>query len=151
MNCKTTIHKDRPISQMSVLVSEEYAHLITPQQKKVLSHNVFSIGEDPLVSHYSGCGAGWCEISKKGKLVDFKYFSETEALIKGVQSEKTKSISDWYCSDGEIHRDRLMSSGQTNQNFYMFFFTPDDLRPRLLDNGNMRMIVNFSCFSLIRF
>ena len=123
---------------------------ISPQQRKVLLNNAFSISCDPLSYLYSGCGAGWCEIDKVGKLVDIKYFSKGTSLAKSVHSDKETS-SDWFFCADDTHRELLMSSGSKDQNILMFDFSPEDMQPLLLENGNIRVIVNLSGYSLYRF
>lgn len=93
---------------------------ITHKQFEVLSEISFEITDDsPFYKFYDGCGHGWLEFDKDGKLVNMRY---------------SHSLDD---------------EGSSEQNLDNFTIMAEDLEPKILDNGNVRVLVNINIDEMI--
>lgn len=148
MRTKTVNLPHRKVSYLTADVAEDIKEKVSEKQYELLKHNVFNLEEgDIVVDKYSGCGAGWCEIDTEGNIVDLQYFSLENSLVASTG----ENFVDKFISRDDIHRKILLHTGQKEQNMLSFNFTKEDLYPEFIEGGNIRVIVNFSNYSLHRF
>ncbi len=144
MKLETYTNKNNTTSCKSLEVAKKYKNKVTYKQYRVLKHNTLYLEDsDEVLNKYCGCGCGWVEIDKEGRAVDLMYLDEdmTEWVRGGLAA---------IIKDNDM-RLLALDNGQSEQNIGTLRFREDLLEPLILDNGNMRLLVNFSCYHLVRY
>ena len=143
MKTKIIKHEQSLVSMLSEDMAKHFQDKVTPAQYEVLKHNVYELEDgDVIYSKYSGCGCGWVEIDRDGNPIDLQYIKEEIADVRE---------GDWVVASSRELQDLYLTTGQKEQNIYMLNFHTDQIAPKILENGNIRLLVNFSCYELVRF
>ena len=119
---KTLTRPEFGITTQTIKVAEAFKDTLTKEQYETLKHNQFTIEDkDKVIDDYRGCGCGWAEINKDGEFMKLRY---------------AHSLND---------------EGSKEQNCNATPLTAKGLEPKVLKNGNVRFLVNFSNYMLLRF
>lgn len=153
MQLETIKHPAHTVSCLSESMAKNFKDGLTREQYEILKHNVYTLEkEDVIYDKYNGCGCGWVEIDKDGKAIDLQYLSED------VVDVRDNGYADWedeytevVVVDSQECQSLYLNTGDNSANVYSLEFHTDQLMPMILPNGNMRLLVNFSCYQLVRF
>ncbi len=147
MQIETIKHPTHTVSCVSESMAVHFENKITNKQYKVLKHNVYSLEtEDSIYDKYHGCGCGWFEIDKDGKAIDLQYLDED--VVDWRETEDGGRVAVVASQEAQA---LYLNTKQSEQNVDVLEFHTDQLMPMILPNGNMRLLVNFSSYQLVRF
>ena len=153
MRVETTKHKQHLVSLQSREVADRWRDAVTSEQYEVLKGNVYTLEEcDAVYDKYHGCGCGWVEINKKGQPVGLNYLDLGLLDVVGNGYEEWEDEYEPTAIIADDMKEACLRSecGDIN-NAVSIAFDEGLLEPLVLDNGNIRLLVNLSCCQLIRF
>jgi hypothetical protein len=153
MKLETIKHPTHTVSCVSDSMADHFKYKITNAQYEVLKNNVYTLESDDVIyDSYHGCGCGWIEIDKYGNAIDLQYLDED------VVDWRDNGYNEWDDEYAEVAviasqeaQSLYINTGQKEQNVNMLEFHTDQLTPTILHNGNIRVLVNFSSYQLVRF
>ena len=153
MKLETIKHPTHTVSCVSDSMVNGFRDKITEEQYEVLKHNVYTLEkEDAIYDKYHGCGAGWVEIDPKGKFIDLQYIDDDVADTRdnGYEDRDDEYAQVLVVASQECQA-LYLNTGSSSQSIFSLEFHTDQLMPLILPNGNMRLLVNCSCYQLVRF
>ena len=151
MKIETIKHLTHTVSCVSDSMADNFKSKITKEQFEVLKHNVYSLeNDDAIYDKYHGCGCGWVEIDKNGKAIDLQYLDEDVVDWREELDDDGYKMRIGVVPSQEAQA-LYLNTGQKEQNDDMLEFHTEQLIPMILPNSNMRLLVNFSCYQLVRF
>jgi len=153
MKLETIKNVGNIISCVSESMAENFKNKVSKAQYQIMLHNVYTLEkEDEIFDKYHGCGGGWVEINEAGDAVELKYIDEDVADVRGNglkewDDEYTESI---IVASQECQA-LYLNTGSESQSVTLLEMHTDQLMPLVLPNGNIRLLVNFSAYQLVRF